>query len=118
VLALALAIVGIYGVTSYVVAGRTREIGIRIALGARPSAVVSSVLMQGLRPVVLGLVFGLVAAALAGLAIRATLYGVPPLAPVVFVTVAALLGTAGTLACYVPARRAGQVDPAVTLRWE
>ena len=117
-LALALATVGIYGVMAYNVAQRTREIGIRVALGARSNDVVKLVLAQGFRPAALGLLLGVTAAfALTRLMAR-MIYGVSPTDAATFFTVALLLGAVALLACYLPARRALRVDPLVALRYE
>lgn len=118
VLALALAAVGVYGVTSYAVTRRTREIGVRIALGATPTHVLTTVLMRGLRPVALGLVMGLVAAAVAARVIRSFLFGIGPADPMAFAAASAVLIVAAALACYLPARRAAGVDPVSALRFE
>jgi ABC-type antimicrobial peptide transport system permease subunit len=117
-LAVVPAAVGIYGVTSYSVARQTQEIGLRMALGAQSSEVLRSVLLQGLRPVLAGLVIGLVAARLGAMAIRGFLFGVGPLDPVALGGVAMILLLAGVLACYLPARRASQLDPVIALRLE
>jgi predicted permease len=117
-LALLLASVGIYGVMSYTVAQRTSELGIRLALGAEPAALRRMVLREGMRVVLLGLLLG--AAASAGLSrvIAAHLFGVSPFDAPTYAGVAALLAIAAALACWVPARRATQVDPLVALRAE
>jgi len=117
-LALALAAVGIYGVTNYAVALQSREIGLRIALGARPASVLSAVLGRGLRPVIFGLIVGLVAAALSARLIRSFLFGIGPLDATVFAAASAVLLAAAALACYLPARRAAAVDPVTVLRLE
>ena len=117
-LALGLALVGVYGVTSYAVGRQTKEIGLRIALGAQRPVLLRSVLAQGLRPVAAGLFLGLPAAVAAASAMRSLLFGIGPLDPVALcVTTAALLVTAA-IACYVPARRAARVDAVVALRAE
>jgi predicted permease len=118
VLSLALAAVGIYGVTSYSVSRQAREIGLRMALGAQQSEVLISVLARGLRPVAVGLVLGLAAAAVAAASIRTLLFGVEPLDPVSLSGVSFILLLAATLACYLPARRASSVDPVIALRSE
>jgi putative ABC transport system permease protein len=118
VLSLALAAVGINGVISYSVARQTQEIGLRMALGARQRDVLISVLAHGLRPVVVGLVLGLAAAAVAAASIRTLLFGVVPLDPVSLGGVSLLLFLAASLACYLPARRASCVDPVIALRSE
>ncbi|MPZ17602.1 MAG: FtsX-like permease family protein [Luteitalea sp.] len=115
-LALGLALVGVYGVTSYAVARQTQEIGVRLALGAQRSDLLRSVLAQGLRPVVAGLLVGLVLAWTAATAIRSFLFGVAPLDPVALGTVSAALILTAAMACYLPARRAARIDPVVALR--
>ena len=116
--ALLLSGVGIYGVISYLIGQRTHEIGIRMALGAQQSKVLSQVLGEGLRLAIIGAVLGLAAAyALTRLMTR-LLYGVSPTDPLTFAAVAALLVIVALAACYVPARRAAAVDPMVALRHE
>lgn len=117
-LALLLASVGLYGVTAYAVAARTREIGVRVALGAERSQVVGLVLRQGLGTAVSGLLLGLALAALLARLMRALLYGVEPLDAVTFVAVPLLLLVVALAALAVPARRATRVDPMVALRTE
>jgi ABC-type antimicrobial peptide transport system permease subunit len=117
-LALVLVCVGLYGTMSYFVARQTNEIGIRMALGARPVRVFQMVLTQGLKLTVAGIFVGLAGAAAATRLISSALYEVPALDPLTFVSVAALLIAVGLLACYVPARRAMKVDPLVALRYE
>jgi predicted permease len=117
-LALVLAIVGIYGVVSYSALLRTREIGLRIALGAQRADVFGRVLRQGLTPVVAGVAMGLVGASAAAVALKSLLFGIGPLDPVAIGGVAALLLVAATAACYVPARRASHLDPTEALRHE
>jgi predicted permease len=118
VFALTLAAIGVYGVTSYAVTRQTREIGVRIALGASRSRVLSTVLVRGLRPVVFGLAIGLVGATVAARAIRSFLFGIGPADPVAFAAAAGVLLVAAALACYLPARRAAGVDPVSALRFE
>jgi len=117
-LALLLAALGVYGVISYAVQRRTREMGIRLAMGAAPRSVVGMVLGDSLTVVAVGSLLGLGGAAVLTRLIRGMLYGVAPLDPVVLVTVALLLVGVATLATYIPARRAGGVDPMVALRYE
>ena len=116
--ALLLAVIGIYGVTAYSVAQRTREIGVRMALGARPEAVVGLVLGQSFRPIALGLGFGLGGSVLAAFAMRQMLFGVAPLDGPTFLAIPLLFSLVALLACVVPARRASKVDPIIALRAE
>lgn len=117
-LALALTCVGIYGVASYAVSQRTQEIGIRMALGARPRAVVGLVVRQGVRPAAIGLVAGLVLALLLSKVLAKLLFGVGPRDPISFASVALVLLVVAVAASYFPARRAARVDPARALRLE
>lgn len=117
-LALVLAAIGVYGVVAYDVSRRTREIGIRVALGARGSDVLRQVLGQALRLTVVGLAIGLVGALLVTRALEAFLFRVEPVDPEVFLAVGAFLAMVVVLATYGPARRASQADPMVALREE
>ena len=117
-LALVLVCVGLYGTMSYFVARRTNEIGIRMALGAQPVRVFRMVLVEGLTLTGAGIVAGLAAAALGTKLISSTLFEVPALDPLTFVSVIVLLVVVGVFACYIPARRAMKVDPMVALRYE
>jgi predicted permease len=118
VLALALAAIGIYGVLSFWVNQRTREIGIRLALGADQKNILSVVLREGIKLTAIGLVIGVpLAMGLTNL-LPNVLYGVGRHDPVTFVVIALILGAVATLACYIPARRAAKVDPMVALRYE
>jgi predicted permease len=117
-MALALGVVGIYGVVAYVVSQRTREIGIRSALGAEPRQLARMFLRHGLALSVVGVVVGLVAAAALGRVMSSLLFGVEPLDPVAYVTAIGVILAAAALATYVPARRAAAIDPIETLRVE
>ena len=117
-IALVLAGVGIYGVIAHLVAERTREIGIRIALGGDQATVRRLVVRQGMLPAALGVAAGLLLAPLLTLLVRGLLVGVSPHDPLTFVTVAVLLLLVALAACWLPARRAARVDPMVALRTE
>lgn len=116
VLALILGAVGLYGVLSYVVAERTREIGVRMALGASASAVQRMVVGQGARVVAIGVAIGLVGAALSSRALGSILFGVSAVSPLVYAAMALLLLAVALVATYLPARRASTVDPMESLR--
>jgi ABC-type antimicrobial peptide transport system permease subunit len=116
--ALALAAAGIYGVVSGSVAERTREIGVRSALGATRANILALVLHRGLRLTAAGVVIGLVGAAAASRSIAAMLFGISRVDPLTYLAVTALLGFVSVIACGVPAVRASRVDPARTLRAE
>jgi putative ABC transport system permease protein len=116
--ALLLAAIGIYGVISYMVAARTHEIGVRLALGAGRRDIVGMVLRQGLRLAVAGAAVGVAGALLVARLMAGLLYGVRPSDPVTFAAVALVMIGVGALACYLPARRAVKVDPMVALRCE
>jgi ABC-type antimicrobial peptide transport system permease subunit len=118
VLALALATVGIYGVIAYSVAGRTRELGLRIALGARPGGVLRLVFGQGFTIVGAGLVTGAAGAVAATRVLRAQLYEVTPADPVTLLAALAVLTAAATAAIWLPARRAARIAPMEALRHE
>ena len=115
-LALVLASIGIYGVVSYIAGQRAHEIGLRIALGAQRSHVLKLVLGQGARLALLGVLFGLAAAAGLTRLMTTILYGVSATDPLTFSAVAIVLTLVALVACYIPARRAMRVDPIVALR--
>jgi putative ABC transport system permease protein len=115
-LAILLAAVGIYGVVHYTVNERTREIGVRIALGATPGRILGLVLGQGMRGPIIGVAIGIVSALALTRVLSATLFGVTATDPVTYGGVAALLVAVAAVACYVPARRATRVDPVYALR--
>ncbi|MBC7896124.1 MAG: ABC transporter permease, partial [Cytophagaceae bacterium] len=115
-LALLLGALGLYGVLSYVVAERTREIGVRMALGATSRVVRRQVVSQGTRVVIVGVVIGLAAAVASTRLMQALLYDVKAVDPFVFVAMAAMMVVIGVVASYMPARRASGVDPMVSLR--
>jgi putative ABC transport system permease protein len=115
-LALLLGAIGLYGVLSYVVAERTREIGVRMALGATSGAVSRMVVSQGARVVLIGVVIGVAGAVAGTRSLGALLYGVNPVDPVVFAAMAFMMVGVGMVASYVPARRASSVSPMESLR--
>ena len=117
-LGLLLACVGIYGTVSYAVVRRTREVGIRMALGAKKPDVLGLILRESGRPVFVGLIVGILAAASAAQLFRALLFGMSTLDPLSFVGVGALFALISLVAAYLPARRATTVDPMVALRYE
>ena len=117
-LALLLAVIGVYGVVSYVVAERTREVGIRMALGARSGEVVRLFVGRGLRAIGVATATGLAVALAGARVLRAQLYGVSPTDLATFVAVPVILAAVAVLACWLPSRRAARVDPMLALRYE
>jgi predicted permease len=116
--ALALAMIGIYGVVSYLVAQGTRELGIRIALGASETSILNLVIRQGMLLAVSGIAIGLASGLVMARHMRGLLFGIEASDPVTYVTVCMSLALIAGVATYVPARRATRVDPMVSLRWE
>lgn len=116
VVALLLGVIGVYGVVSYSVAHRTREIGLRMVLGATPRDVVRWVLIHGMRSVFIGIFVGLCGAVIIATSLRHLLFAVAPADPLSLVTVALILLCTSMLACYLPARRAAGLNPADLLR--
>jgi putative ABC transport system permease protein len=117
-LAIALSVIGLYGVVPYTVAQRTREIGIRMALGAQKLDVQWMVLSHGLRMTAAGIVAGLAISSFVMGLLRSFLYGVSPADPVAFVCASLAWIMIAMLASYIPAQRAARVDPAISLRYE
>jgi ABC-type antimicrobial peptide transport system permease subunit len=118
VAAVLISAIGLYGVISYGVAQRMREFGIRRALGAESTSLLSLVLGQGARLAATGAALGLVGALAASRVLRAVLFGVSPTDPLTLAAVVAVMCAVGVAAAYVPARRATRVDPMVSLREE
>ena len=118
ILALTLACMGIYGVMAYFVAQRTREIGVRMALGAQTRDVIGMVVGEGLRMALLGAAVGLLGSVFLVRVLSGLLFGVTPHDPLTFGGVTAILIGVALVACYVPARRATVLDPVVALRYE
>jgi putative ABC transport system permease protein len=116
--ALLLASLGIYGVPAFAVARRTQELGIRLALGANPRALIGSVVRDGLAPVVVGLALGLAGALAAGRLVQGLLYDVSASEPGAYAVVFTILAIVAIVACYLPARRIMRIDPVQALRWE
>jgi ABC-type antimicrobial peptide transport system permease subunit len=116
--ALLLAAIGVYGLTAFTVTRRTREIGIRLAMGAQRTDVVRLVLRQGMSLVLIGSAIGLALAAGASRLLVRLLFGVPPLDPVTFGAAALLFAAIGLMACYVPTRRAVRISATEALRYE
>jgi putative ABC transport system permease protein len=115
---LLLAVAGVYAMSAAAAASRTREIGIRTALGASKREVIALVLVSGLAPVLLGLAAGTAGALLSGRALSGLLFGVTPHDPLSLVVVTVTLAVSASIASYIPARRAGRVDPVIALRSE
>jgi macrolide transport system ATP-binding/permease protein len=113
---LVLAAVGLYGVLSYLVAQRTNEIGIRIALGAQRPAVMELMLVDGMRPAVLGMALGIIGGAASARLMRSELFGVQPLDATVFAAALVLVIAVAAGACIFPAWRASRLDPVIALR--
>ncbi|HLL72613.1 MAG TPA: FtsX-like permease family protein, partial [Pyrinomonadaceae bacterium] len=118
VLALVLAVVGIYGVMSFATRQRTREIGIRMALGATPRQVIGLVMRQGIRLALVGIALGLATAFALTRVMSSLLFGVSATDPFTYASLSLLLGGVALAACYLPARRATKVDPLIALRYE
>jgi ABC-type antimicrobial peptide transport system permease subunit len=117
-LALALAVLGVYGVVSYAVARRTREVGIRLAVGAQPRALVGLLMREGVVLVSAGVVLGLLLGFGSAQVLHSLLFGVSGIDPLTFIGAPVLLMLVGALAAFLPARRASRVDPASVLRAE
>jgi len=118
IVALVLALAGIYGVMAYSVAKRTSEIGVRVALGAGPATVLRQIVAAGVRPALIGIGVGLAGALVLSRFLSNLLFEIQPTDPTTYVTVALLLGSAALVSCYLPARRALRVDPVEALREE
>ena len=118
VAALLLTMMGIYGVVVFLVGRRSREIGIRMALGAQRGDVLRLVLQQGMKPVAFGSIAGLVGSLAASRLVANQLYGVSSSDPLTLTAIMALLLVTALMACWLPARRAARVDPMVALRYE
>ncbi|TFG37752.1 MAG: FtsX-like permease family protein [Candidatus Aminicenantes bacterium] len=117
-LALALSGIGIYGILAYTVTQRSREIGVRRALGAERNDILGMVLKQGLLLTVIGVAIGWVGAYAATRLLKSLLFGVEPRDPLTFAIIPLILGLVALVACYLPARRATRVDPMIALRYE
>ncbi|MFI5230124.1 MAG: FtsX-like permease family protein, partial [Gemmatimonadales bacterium] len=117
-LALLLASIGVYGLLSFSVGQRQQEIGVRMALGAQPRSVMTLVLRNGMRLVVAGILVGAVVSLASARVLGALLFELSPTDPPTFALVAALLAVIGVMACWIPARRAARVDPAISLKTE
>jgi putative ABC transport system permease protein len=113
---LMLAAVGLYGVMAYSVGQQRTELGVRLALGAEPHAVLGLVLREGMKPVAVGIAIGLAAASALTSVMSTLVFEIRPFDPLTFAVVPVLLAAAAMLACYIPARRALRVDPLIALR--
>jgi putative ABC transport system permease protein len=116
--ALLLATAGVFGVMAYSVSRRTREIGVRVALGARPGDALRMIVGHGLRTIFIGVAIGIAGSLALTRTVESQLFGVTATDPLTFGSVTLLLVGAALLACYIPARRATKVDPVVALRYE
>lgn len=116
--AITLASLGIYGVISFTVARRTRELGIRMALGARTGQIMRMIMRQGMRPVLAGLIAGTSGALLIGDLLEGKLFAISPHDPITILSVLVLLFLVASFACYIPARRAIRINPTEALRWD
>ena len=116
--ALVLACLGLYGTLSYALSRRTREIGIRMALGGKAGDVLSGVVRQGMTLTLIGCAIGIALAIVLTRFVASLLYGVAPIDPITFAAAISILMVVASLACYLPARRAARIDPMVALRHE
>src|SRR6185312_16283998 len=117
-LALILAVIGIYGVMSWSVAQRTREIGVRMALGAEAGQVLAMVMRDAMKLSAIGLLIGLAVAIALRRVLASLVFDVSTADPIIYASVAILMLVSALAACYLPARRASRVDPLIALRWE